>query len=160
MPLCCCSSPSDRQRARWQLLFGVPGVLLDNPMDVVTAVAFAAACQPYYCMATVAGIAMAGWKDPMQTRAYRAAWETCRRGFPTLSYLEHQAHEGGVEAPIGGFIALLAVLTAEPDALGIRMTLQLLASAFTSVALAMPGAAGASALLRRSAASDTGVVNK
>ena len=129
-------------------------------MDVVTAVAFAAACQPYYCMATVAGIAMAGWKDPMQTRAYRAAWETCRRGFPTLSYLEHQAHEGGVEAPIGGFIALLAVLTAEPDALGIRMTLQLLASAFTSVALAMPGAAGASALLRRSAASDTGVVNK
>ena len=45
-------------------------------MDVVTAVAFAAACQPHYCTATVAGIAMAGWKDPMQTRAYRAAWES------------------------------------------------------------------------------------
>ena len=108
LPLCCAPSQSDQQRARWQLGVALPGALLDNPLDVLSALTFIVAGQPYYAMATMAAVAAGGLKDPFQARGYVAAYHAWRCGMPTRSWLEHLVHEGGSEAPIGGFIALFS----------------------------------------------------
>ena len=38
-PLCWWTSSSDRPRANWQLILTIPGVLIDNPLDLWTALA-------------------------------------------------------------------------------------------------------------------------
>lgn len=58
-----------------------------------------------------------------------------------------QVREGRYEAPIGGFIAVFSLLIAKPGTVTWSVVLLRLASAFTSVAIAMSGCARATAVL-------------
>lgn len=62
-------------------------------------------------------------------------------------YLSPQVREGRYEAPIGVFIAVFSLLIAKPGTVTWSVVLLRLASAFTSVAMAMTGCSRANAIL-------------
>lgn len=130
-----------------QLLTSIPSVLADNALDLLSIVSYAVKGEIHFCCATLLAVALPSIHDPFQGRAFLAVWETLERGFPSRRWLEHQSREGSLEAPIGGFIALYSFLVVEPGNLHWTDVTLRLCSAFTSLALALPGAAVASALL-------------